>query len=331
MTTTSQATGSQAIIPVDAMNAATGELSQDSLLNDLLSGLEDVTSAPAAPVNLLEQDMLDLLDVSTPMKAAVIGAVVEIPEELTAAPVVAAPTLGDVVRAGVKAESKKNAAADKKATSGKKAGEKAAPKGGKRKAAETEAPTVNAEAGESVKALTGAEEPESSPAVTTEPQKKTPAPRMTFALKSEKIVHKLGDKAKEFLILDTKDLELSDEELQAKQEALLKYIDEELAVKIGEKSVMLFNWLRNGGKLNEIMKRAFTVLLNDGHLTSGSKGNLVTNFESKPYSPGTAASQSNQIFGLFPLLGICNSKSGGRMDLNPTSTIVLKIKEELGL
>lgn len=330
MNTTSQATGSQALIPVDAINAATGELSQDSLLNDLLSGLEDVTAAPSAPVNLLEQDMLDLLDVPNPVLAGEAPIIAEEPAQ----PVVAAPTLGDVVRAGVKAESKKNAASDKKATGGKKAtatGEKAAPKGGKRKAADTQAPGVNAEEPENVKALTGAEDGESSPEATTEPAKKAPTPRMTFALKSEKIVHKLGDKAKEFLVLDTKDLELSDEELAAKQAALLEYIDKELAVKIGEKATMLFGFLRNGGKLNEIMKRTFTVLLRDGHLTSGAKGNLIMNFEQKPYSPGTAASQSNQMFGLFPLLSICHAKSGGRMELNEDSTILQKMKLELGL
>lgn len=333
MTTTSQAVDSQAAFPVDALNAGSAELSQDSLLNDLLSGLEDVTATPAAPVSLLEQDMLDLLDVETSMTLAVAGAVVEVPEELVA-PVVAAPTMGDAVRAGLKADkaqSKKGAAGDKKATGGKKAGEKAAPKGGKRNAGATEAPGVNAEAGENVKALTGSESGESSPEATTEPQKKTPTPRMTFAKKSEKIVHKLGDKASEFLALDTADLELTEEELKAKQDALLKYIDEELAVKIGEKAVMLMGYLRNGGKLNEIMRRTFTVLLRDGFLTSGSKGNLVTDFERKPYSPGTAASQSNQMFGLFPLLKICHAKSAGRMELNENSTILIKMKAELGL
>jgi hypothetical protein len=330
MNTTSQATGSKAVIPVDAINAATGELSQDSLLNDLLSGLEDVVSA--APVSLMEQDMLALLDVEAPMTLAVAGAVIEVPEELTGP----APTMGDAVRAGLKAESKKNAAADKKATNGKatpKAGDKtqkAAPKAGKGKAADTETPTVNAEEPENVKALTGAEPGESSPEVTTEPAKKTAAPRMTFALKSEKIVHKLGDKAKEFLILDAKDAELSDEELAAKQAAVLAAVDQ-MAIKIGEKAVMLMNFLKNGGKLNEIMKRTFTVLIRDGFLTSGAKGNLVTNFELKPYSPGTAASQSNQMFGLFPALGICHEKSAGRMELNEDSTILIKMKAELGL
>jgi hypothetical protein len=147
--------------------------------------------------------------------------------------------------------------------------------------------------------------------------------------KSQKVVAKLGEKASEFLILELADAELDEEALKAKQEAALAEIDG-LAKKVGEKATMLFGWLKNGGALNEVLKRAFTVLLTDGELTSGAKGNLQTNLLAKPYSAGTAASQANQCFMLFPALKI-TVKEKGRMVANEDSAILLKAKTELGL
>lgn len=176
--------------------------------------------------------------------------------------------------------------------------------------------------------------PVNAPAVAAQAEPKPERrvmPRNAFAASSERIAFKLGDRMKEFLVLDIADAALSDAELVKKQKALLLHIDTKLAMKVAEKATMLLGYLANGGKMNEVMKRAFVVLLKDGQLTSGDKGNLVTNLLAKPYSIGTARSQSNQIFSLFPLLGICNAKSGSSMTLNENSTIVAKMKQELGL
>ena len=159
---------------------------------------------------------------------------------------------------------------------------------------------------------------------------KAPAPRQVFALKSEKIAHKLGEKKTEFLILDVKDNDLEAGALKIKQAAILDSVDS-MAVKVGEKATMLFGYLRNGGKLNEVMRRTFTVLLRDGFLSTGDKGNLITELEKKPYSMGTCRSQATQMFQLFPALSICHEKSGGKLALNTDSTIVRKMKAELGL
>lgn len=173
------------------------------------------------------------------------------------------------------------------------------------------------------------EEPAAAPVV-AQPTPAQRAPRLTFALQSQKIAHRLGDKAREFLIMDIKDAELSDAELGVKQAALLKVVDL-MAVKVGEKASMLFGYLREGGKLNEVMRRTFTVLIADGFLSVGDKGNLITNLEKKPYSIGTCRSQSTQMFQLFPALGICHEREAGKLMMNPDSTILLKMKAELGL
>ena len=96
---------------------------------------------------------------------------------------------------------------------------------------------------------------------------------------------------------------------------------------------MLLTWMASGkdtSALNEVLLRSFSVLFKDGELTSGNKGNLQTNLLSKPYSPGTAASQANQMFMLFPILGITHREKG-RMVINPDSAIVDVMKLKMGL
>lgn len=163
--------------------------------------------------------------------------------------------------------------------------------------------------------------------------KKPAAPRTpVLTTRSAKIHHRLGDKASEYLILDTKDAELSEKELKTMQAELMALFDgDKFPKKVGEKATMLFGYLRNGGKLNEIMRRAFTTLIKDGELVGGNKGNLIENFLSKPYSIGTAQSQATQMFALFPLLKICFPRAGGKMAINPDSTIIAKMRAELGI
>lgn len=106
-----------------------------------------------------------------------------------------------------------------------------------------------------------------------------------------------------------------------------------IADKVKDKAIQLLTWIASGkdtSALNEVLLRSFSVLFKDGELSSGNKGNLQTNLLSKPYSPGTAASQANQIFMLFPILGI-TVREKGRMIANPDSAIVDVMKLKLGL
>lgn len=313
--TTSANTSSQ-VTQNAAILMGVNVVSEGDLLSELMSGLSVVE--PVQSLSMMEQDILATLDMD-----------LDVPVDV--APV----TLAEAVEMVKEPKPAKKAAAPRKKADATEVAPVKKVTQSKPKAAPKAPETAPADVQE-VKALTVAEDVQAVSEAAAEPApaptKPAPAPRMTFAKKSEKIAHKLGEKARDYLVLDIKDAELTDEALELKQATLLKFIDEELAVKVGEKAVMLFGYLRNGGKLNEIMRRTFTVLIRDGFLTSGAKGNLVTNFEMKPYSPGTSASQSNQMFALFPLLKICTGKAvGGRMEMNPDSTILLKMREELGL
>ncbi|TSP14042.1 hypothetical protein [Cupriavidus campinensis] len=221
-----------------------------------------------------------------------------------------------------------------------------------------EAAVKGAEKQEALQALYAEQEPsvpvsdadapattEVTPADAKTKSKRQPAAnplRSTSAKKSEKLVARLGEQVSEYLVLEMSEATLPPEELKARQEALMAMLDMsptnlarqdgQAAVqkKVADKALMLFGWIKNGGELNEIMRRTFTVLNRDGHITSGEKGNLLIDLLAKPYSLGTARAQSSQMFALLPLLKIANREKG-RMVANPDSALLPQIKARLAL
>ena len=159
---------------------------------------------------------------------------------------------------------------------------------------------------------------------------KEPRPTSVTHKPGDLMMAKLGENARDFLVFDMSDVELDADALTAKQDAFVERMNDPNAIadKVREKAVMLLTWMKTGGKMNEVMRRAFTVLVNDGQLTSGDKGNLQQNLLAKPYSLGTARSQANQMFMLFPELGI-TKKEKGRMVPNENSTILMKVRGAL--
>lgn len=153
---------------------------------------------------------------------------------------------------------------------------------------------------------------------------KPAVPKIASSKKADVLRHRLGEKIGEYLVFDASDLELDEAALAAKQEQFLTDLDDLLADKVGDKALMLFDWMSKGkavSELNEVIKRALNLLIAEGELTSGDKGNLQLDLLKKPYSIGTARSQANQIFCLFPALGI-TTKEKGKMALNPNSILM---------
>lgn len=188
---------------------------------------------------------------------------------------------------------------------------------------EAETPAVEAEA--------AAEKPAKEKKAKAPKEPKEKKERVFFSKQSDRIAHHLGDKLSEFMLLELGDAALTGEDLKAKNAEVLAIFDAKTtAKKVGEKANMLFKWMSKGGDLNEVMARAFKVLVRDGELTSGDKGNLQLDLLAKPYSMGTARSQANQIFMLFPILKI-TMKEKGKMVPNPDSLLFIKAKAQLGL
>ena len=170
--------------------------------------------------------------------------------------------------------------------------------------------------------------------------KKAKAPKEPKAPRVTSVTHKPGDRLVAQLGADYKDFLVffkSDDTIAAETrvESFITAMNdrEAIADKVKDKAIMLLTWLKSGkdvSALNEVLRRAFTVLFRDGELTSGTKGNLQVDLLSKPYSPGTSASQANQMFMLFPILGI-TQREKGRMVVNPDSTIAEAMKIKLGV
>jgi len=172
-------------------------------------------------------------------------------------------------------------------------------------------------------------------------EKKAKEPKAPKEPRVTSITHKPGDRLLA-LIGGNKSLlqfsleraeELSAEEQEKLADEFIANMNarDVIADKVKDKAIMLMTWLNSGksaGEMNEVMKRSFEVLLKDGELTSGKNGNLQTNLLGKPYSPGTAASQANQMFMLFPLLNI-TKREKGRMAANEDSIILQVVKAKL--
>lgn len=170
--------------------------------------------------------------------------------------------------------------------------------------------------------------------------KEPKVPRVTYVghKPSEVLKAKLGEKAGEMLLLEVSDVKLTPEALEAKQADLLAMLNNRpgseggsTQKKVAEKVVMLFNWMKNGGKLNEVMERTFRVLARDGEIISGDKGNLHAELLSKPYSVGTCRAQAGQMMAMLPMLMIATKSEKGKLVANPASLILMKAKAELGL
>ncbi len=193
-------------------------------------------------------------------------------------------------------------------------------------------------------AVAEADKPSTDPEAATEKVKKAKKakapkePKEPKAPRVTSITHKPGDRllallgGNKALLTFSKDDDTIAAESRADQFIEAMNDRDAIADKVKDKAIMLLTWIASGkdvGALNEVLLRTFKVLFEQGELTSGKNGNLQTNLLAKPYSPGTAASQANQMFMLMPILGV-TMREKGRMVLNPSSIIGEAMKVKLG-
>lgn len=186
------------------------------------------------------------------------------------------------------------------------------------------------------------EAPKKADKKTSAPKKPSTA-RTTYvnAKASEVLKSRLNGDVAGTIVLEFGDADLTPEQLAAKQSELLDLLnvrphqskDGSTQKKVAEKVVMLFAYLKNGGGLNEVLRRTFTVLAKDGYVQMGKTGNLTADLLAKPYSPGTANAQGGQMMQMLPLLRIAlpDTANKGRLVVNPESVIFSRMVELLGL
>ncbi|MCG5512803.1 hypothetical protein [Ectothiorhodospira shaposhnikovii] len=192
---------------------------------------------------------------------------------------------------------------------------------------------------EEVKAEAYAEQESESDIISTEPVESTagekvvearePRKTMTGHRKSEVVKDKLGAKLGEVVILEVTDAMLPPAVLKERQDELLANIDK-MAKKVGEKAVNLLSHINGTAKLSAYTDIAIAYLAKHGSMTTNDLISHLTSGDHsyrKPYSIGTARSQTHQMFALLPQFKI-GVMEGKTMKVNPNSVIFAHLAEK---
>jgi chemotaxis protein histidine kinase CheA len=281
---------------VAAMTVAAMTSPEDAALNDLLNSI-----APGSPsTETIESD-------ASPVDSDIAAAV----ESLESAETV---------------ETVEVNAADAKAA---KAAEKAAAKVAAdaiKKAAKEAADKVKAD--EKVAKATARAEAKAAKAAAkaAEPPK---APRVKYENKTDLMKARLGANLGDFMVLEVADAALSGDELAAKQAETLATIDG-MSQKVKNRANFLMTYMHSGGKLNEVVERAFKILKKDGQITTGDKGNLHLNLIARPYSAAAARAMGGNTVNMLKTLKVLVGEKGVYTP-NADSLILMKVNGQLGL
>ena len=106
-----------------------------------------------------------------------------------------------------------------------------------------------------------------------------------------------------------------DEETKQKEnETIVVMLDDRVLCsqkKVAEKMLAFFPFMTgHSEECNKVLKIAFTLLHEEGALTTTKNGNLFKALRSNGYSEGTANAQSGQVFTLFQLLKVVGPNVG---------------------
>ncbi|GAC1605819.1 MAG: hypothetical protein NVS3B3_04420 [Aquirhabdus sp.] len=267
------------------------ELTEELLLDSLLSELHD-------------DDIIEGLDVPEPAHVVASSATAAQPDDALLADVIAEAEM----------KSAKNALyADQKAP----------------EVSEGDIPqeTVSSKPKKAKKSKKATNSDDETPKAAKEP--KAPMATLVNTKPGDLLKIRLGERLADYLTFNVTD---TDEQSEDKRAFFIDKLNDRDAIanKVMEKVLQFFGWMVKSDAPNEVIRRALVVLKRDGELTSGDKGNLQLELLAKPYSLGTARSQANQIFMLFPLLEI-TMKEKGRMVANPDSALMIAANAMLGL
>ena len=180
----------------------------------------------------------------------------------------------------------------------------------------------------------------------------SPKPVETIAKKAKKVTESSRDTIKSVGIAgvlknrigaDISSLYLTegcDEETKKQEnETIISMLDDRVICsqkKVAEKMLAFFPFMTgHSEECNKVLKIAFTLLHEEGALTTTKNGNLFKALRSNGYSEGTANAQSGQVFTLFQLLKIVGPNVGKgvvrRFEENPSSHVYKTTLSRLGL
>lgn len=220
--------------------------------------------------------------------------------------------------AGPEAEPLPEVAEKPKKKSPKKGAAKKGEKKAEKKPAETaEKPAAASEEGNA---------PETSKKAEETPQKPATQPRKYYSNKVERLNDRMGDKMNEFAILEVDDAERDLSKLVEDFNATMKGAGVKVQNRIG-----FFTEFVSGksDRLNSVCAEAVKVLLTDGKITTGEKGNLHTRLMKKYSTASAKAMGGNTIIAMQKLKMVVGDK--GNWMPNPDSLYLMKLKQMLSI
>ncbi len=160
-----------------------------------------------------------------------------------------------------------------------------------------------------------------------EAEKKERQARIFFAKKTDRIMHKLGDKLAEYTLLELPEGDLTDEVIEAEKKATLAMIDK-LGVKPQQRATFIIEFVAGkSATLNAVIAEAFKLLHTEGKVEMGNDGNLWKALSAR-YSAGSARAMGGNTLIAMKALKVLNEDG---KTLNPKSLIYPAVIERLGL
>lgn len=156
-------------------------------------------------------------------------------------------------------------------------------------------------------------------------------PRKHYANKLERIKDRLGASAADYTVLTLADAGVSDDDLKQVMESTFAII-EGMNKKQKDHASQLYDFLTGKkASMRAVHEIVLKTMARDGFVTTGEKGNVITEMLGKPYSMGSARAMSGNAIGMMADLKLLKGDGKGRYVGNPESTLLAAANQKLGL
>lgn len=157
------------------------------------------------------------------------------------------------------------------------------------------------------------------------------AQRKHYANKLDRIKDRLGAAAADYTVLTLADAGVSDDDLKQVMESTFAII-EGMNKKQKDHASQLYDFLTGKkASMRAVHEIVLKTMARDGFVTTGEKGNVITEMLGKPYSMGSARAMSGNAIGMMADLKLLKSDGKGRYVGNPESTLLAAANQKLGL
>lgn len=155
------------------------------------------------------------------------------------------------------------------------------------------------------------------------------APRKHYANKVERITDKLGADLGDYIVLEMADAALEGADLQAKQNETLEAI-KAAGVKVQNRITFVLEFMAGrSAKLNDVLASAFKLLKEEGSITVGDEGNLISGLVAAGKKISSARAMGNNTIAALRTLKVISKDADGRYVPNAESLVLAKMNSML--